>query len=211
MLRTIDDLDTGDILLFDDNASCKSCCLCITSFLDCCIKCCSRSRYTHAALVIKDPPFGPEELKGYYCLESTGLEPVRDVEDHQIKFGVQLRKLQEVVDDFDGKVWVRKLYCTRDAKFTERLKLAHSMVHNRPYDILPDDWLRALFDLHVGKLQRRKTFFCSALVAFVYVCWGFLPSNTPWSIVRPKDLGTERGRHNVEFVNCHVEKEARFK
>lgn len=201
-------LETGDILLFSLDT--QNCCGCkFLTCLDWCIKCCTHSRYTHAALVIKNPTFTPVPLKGLYCFESTGLEGVPDVENHQIKFGVQLRKLQEVLQDYDGKVWVRKLFCERNSSFYKRLASAHSVVHNRPYDVDPIDWIDSLFQGKIAKLHHKKIFFCSALVAFVYVSLGLLPPTTDWTTIRPCDLSSTSSR--VKFRNCHVGTEKKLK
>jgi hypothetical protein len=212
------DFDTGDILLFHENLCCCRClpknCFtrCLTGFLDGCIDCCSDSIYNHAALVIKDPNFGPRPLKGLYVWESTGLEHVRDVEDRRIKFGVQLRRLDEVLRDYDGDVYIRRLSCVRDEQFYQNLKYAHSVAHNEMYDIDPIDWIRALFNIHQGNLQRRDTFYCSALVAFVYTSLGLMPKGTPWTIVRPADLGTESShRSNIQFIKCELASELKIK
>ena len=71
------------------------------------------------------------------------------------------------------------------------MNYAHSVVHGKPYDIDPIDWIDAAFDLNAGNLQKRNTFFCSALCSFILVCLGAVSSDTQWSKVRPKDLGTE--------------------
>jgi hypothetical protein len=163
---------------------------------------CTKSNYSHAGIVIVDPKFTPEPMKGLFILESTGLEEVKDVEDHQVKFGVQLRNLEEVVKNYDGKVYWRQLQCKRSDLFYDKLAAAHSVVHNRPYDD-GFDYVKALFNWHIGDVQKEKTFFCSALVAFVYVTWGFLPRDTPWSIVTPHDLSEEKNRPiKLEWQNC---------
>jgi hypothetical protein len=194
------DLRTGDILLFNNTHSCLS------RF----IEVCSDSKYSHVALVVKDPTFGPHNLKGLYVLESTGMTKHADVEDHKKKWGVQLRSLEDVLEEENCKVYVRLLNCDRDNDFFKRLRDVHSLVHNKPYDLNPSDWLKALFDFHVGKLERTREFFCSALVAFVYTAWGFLPQNTPWSIVRPKDWGSNSKRP-LHFQNCTLNREVLYR
>ena len=182
--------DTGDILLFHGATSGGNC---LSNLLSGAIEKCTRSNYSHAGIVIKDPTFTPEPLKGLYILESTGFEDVKDVEDHQVKFGVQLRELEEVVKNYDGKVFWRQLHCYRSPRFYQKLAVAHNIVHNRPYDD-GFDYVKALFNWHIGDCQKEKTFFCSALVAFVYVVWGFLPRDTAWSIVTPAQLSSEKNQ-----------------
>lgn len=201
---------TGDLILFHGNV-CKGREKCFLKLLSCCIECCTRSQFSHSGIVIKNPEFTSPPLRGLYLLESTGLENVRDVENNEIKFGVQLRKLDEVLRDYNGTAYWRQLICDRTHFFYRRLAQAHSVVHNRPYD---DglDYIKALFDDEVGNVQKKKTFFCSSLCAYVYVALGFLPRDTPWSIVTPKDLSTEPNRKiDLVWRNCRVHDEVRIK
>jgi hypothetical protein len=171
---------------------------------------CTHSQFSHVGIVIKDPTFTPRPRKGLFLLESTGLEDVPDIEDCQVKFGVQLRDLREVISHYDGKVFWRKLDCDRNQGFYETLAKAHSVVHNRPYDD-GIDYLKALFRFRHGDMQREDTFFCSALATFMYVAWEFLPKDTPWSIITPHDLSTEPKRPFVlEWQNCTMEDEVRI-
>ena len=192
---------TGDILLFHGTTSGGNC---FMNFLSGAIEKCTHSNYSHAGIVVIDPEFTPEPLKGKYILESTGMEDIKDVEDHQIKFGVQLRNLREVINNYDGKIYWRQLHCERSDNFYKKLSAVHSIVHNRPYDD-GFDYVKSLFNWHVGDLQKEKTFFCSALVSFIYVAWGFLPKNTPWSIVRPSQLSNETNQpFPLIWQNCSL-------
>ena len=111
----------------------------------------------------------------------------------------------------DGEVYWRKLNCTRDNRFYEKLAEAHNVVHNRPYDVIPTDWLKAALHINKGNTQKKKTFWCSALVAYIYVCWGFLDNNTPWTLVSPKMLGTESpDNYELKFDNCTLESEVKI-
>ena len=142
-----------------------------------------------------------------YILESTGLDHIPDAETNTIKFGVQLRKIQEVYGNFNGEIFYRKLKCKRDKNFYLKLDRAHSIVYNKYYDDNPLHWIRAKYKLEIGNLNEEKTFFCSALVSFIYVCLGFLPIDTKWSIIEPCQLGTEPNKNNLIFENCILEKE----
>ncbi len=198
------DFQTGDILLFNGNTSGGNC---LINMLSCCIKFCTSSKFSHCGIVIKDPDFFNEPKKGLYILESTGLEEIPDIENNEHKFGVQLRELIPVIRNYKGTVFYRKLTCIRDKLFYRRLRSAHSVVHNRPYDA-GIDYIKALFDEEVGDLQKKDTFFCSALVSYIYVSLGLLPFSTPWSIITPHDLSTEPHRPiYLHFENCTVDPE----
>lgn len=180
---------TGDLLLFSTNTTrCRHtwsdaflCCLGL------CIKCCTQSEFTHCGVVIVNPSWDPL-LKGTFVLESTGLENVPDAEDHQVKFGVQLRRLEEVLNHFDGHVGLRSVQMPRDQRFENSLRRAHSLCHNRPYDVLPRHWLAAATHQRSLAADTTHEFFCSALVAFVYVEIGLLPRTYRWTTCTPAEL-----------------------
>ena len=181
------DFETGDLILFGSTKSG------LAFLLETLIQYCTNSKYSHCAIVVKDPTFNHKDLKGLYLLESTGGTHIKDVEDDEVKFGVQLVPLEERLRTCQEKCYYRKLDIKRDANFNNLLNQSYSIVQNKPYDINPIDWIKAAFNLKVGRLHKDNTFFCSALVSFVYVCLGLLPKDTDWTIMRPKDLGTEWG------------------
>jgi hypothetical protein len=206
--KNINQLDTGDILLFHHHNDFSGIGKTIFSVFTDLIMWATGSMYSHTALIIKDPKFTNPPLKGLYILESS-WENFPDVENHEYKLGVELEEFEKVMDTYkDGQVYWRKLDCTRDDNFYEKLEEAHSVVHNRPYDVIPSDWIKAALHINKGNVQKKKTFWCSALVAYIYTYLGFLPENTPWTLVSPKMLGTESpDKHQVSFQNCTVEKE----
>jgi len=195
-------LDTGDLILFQQNW-----------WLGNLISYFTESNYSHCGVIVKDPDFGPEPLKGLYLLESTGLEDVEDAEDHEVKFGVQLRDFKEIYNTFQGNLYWRKLNCKRTRTFYERLRSTHSIIHNKPYDKYPNDWVKAKYNIQIGNVHRTDTFFCSALCSFVYVGLGLLSLNTEWTIITPAELGTEVKSDGVKvkFINCIMENEVLIK
>jgi len=166
------------------------------------------SKYSHCGIIIKNPNFTAIPLEGLYLLESTGFLKTKDAEDNENKFGVQLTPLQDVFDR-GAKVYWRKLFCERDDNFYDTLKIVHSVVHNKPYDDKPLDWIKAKFHLKFGNLQNKKRFFCSALCAFVYTTLGFLPAHTNWTTIAPCQFGTEEHTDflPLKFINCVVDRE----
>ena len=195
-------LDTGDLILFQQNW-----------WLGNLISYFTASDYSHCGVIIKDPQFGPKPLKGLYLLESTAFEDVEDVEDHEIKNGVQLRSFKEVYNSCNGHLYWRKLECARTRTFYHKLNSVHSIIHNKPYDVYPNDWVKAKFNLQKGNIKRTDRFFCSALCSFVYVGLGLLPLDTNWTIITPAELGTELNSKGpkVQFINCIMNKETLIK
>jgi hypothetical protein len=211
--QIIAEFETGDIILFSDKTF-------IPSRL---IEYFTGSKYSHIGIVLKDPiyinsSFTNIELykhdesckyeKGLYILESTGMSNITDVEDNKFKFGVQIRKLEDVCKSYDGAIFWRKLNVPRDNNFYAKISEIHKLIHAKPYDINPIDWISTLFNINLGTTHLTNRFFCSALVAYIYTKLGFMSDNTCWSIIRPKDFGTEHSFNSrAQFINCTVDDE----
>jgi hypothetical protein len=204
-----DDLNTGDILLFHHTNDYKSCYNCFFSCITGLIETCTESKFSHVALVIRDPQFTNPPRKGLFIMESS-FESFPDAEDHKYKFGVELEEFDKVIDAAapHDQIYWRKLKCNRDRNFFQLLKEAHEVVHNKPYDFYPPDFINALIHKKGGDTgQLTSRFFCSALVAYIYVQWGFLPYTTEWSRVTPKMFSydiPESEPYKLVFKNCRV-------
>lgn len=192
-----EDYETGDILLFSDKTFIPS--KMIEFFTD--------SKYSHVGMVLKDPLFIDEKLNGLYILESTGFSDINDVEDNEKKLGVQIRELNKVCEEYNGAVFHRKLITVRDEEFYRRFSEAHEVIHNKPYDVRPVDWIKALIDVDVRKVNDTKRFFCSALVAYVYDKLGLIKGEVVWDLIRPVDFGTENIKKKRLEFNCVLKDE----
>lgn len=189
----MNELQSGDLLLFRG----KSC-------VSCLIQCFSCSHYSHVGLIIKDPLWLPE--KGLYVLESTRISRAMDAEEHMLHSGVQLHTLADVLDEAneDGTIlFVRYLFITRDDAFQQKLLQIHTDVHGKPYDINLYDWICAEYNLEYRlptdvSHQERQTFWCSALVAYVYCQLGVLSTSVNWSIIAPKAFSSTESM--LEFL-----------
>ena len=136
------------------------------------------------------------------------MENTNDPENNRKKFGVQLTKFDYIMKNYNGKIYYRKLNCIRDNKFYNDIYNIHSDVHNLPYDDNIIDLLKADLNLDIGNTQK-NTFWCSALVAFIYVKLNFLDSSTPWTIIKPFAFSDKSKK--LSFKNCTVEKEILLK
>ena len=98
--------ETGDVLLYSNKTFIPS--LLVEDF--------THSKYSHAGMILKDPVFPNDTLKGLYILESTGYIKAKDVEDHKDKIGVQINKLSKVYDITNGDIvlYWRRLVTNRD-------------------------------------------------------------------------------------------------
>lgn len=188
-MKEIQKLQTGDILLFHCAKSWSPFSL-VNQF----INWATESKYSHVAMVLKNPTYIDPKLKGLYLLESS-MENVGDAEDGRIKFGVQISPFHDVVNSYKGDIYVRHLYTNRDSEFEQKLTEVHKEVHNKTYDM--HDFITS-FERERGydcwkntKVQRTDSFMCSSLIAFVYSKLGLLDTKTPWSLVYPKEFSTE--------------------
>tara|TARA_B100001093_G_C26701614_1_gene959362 strand:+ start:189 stop:782 length:594 start_codon:yes stop_codon:yes gene_type:complete len=187
------DLDTGDLLLFCNN----------DSWFTQLIRYGSHSDYTHVAMILKDPEFIHPSLKGTFVWESS-WEGNPDPQDGRIKLGVQITPLQEIIDSYhDKNIYVRKLVKGKCKMTTESLRDIHQVVYDKPYDVLPSDWLEALFGKDSSP-QKTNRFWCSALVGYIYTKSGILDPSTDWSILSPNDFSLTAG--TLHFTtDCYLE------
>ena len=189
-------LKTGDILLFDYEGGG------IFGAFTSAIKYFTDSKYSHVAMVLKDPSFIHPSLKGYYVWESS-VEEKPDPQDGKKKFGVQITPFSEIYNYYKksgSTIFLRRVLCEPDLFNDETLREIHSVVYDKPYDIVPKDWLEALErkDDHPQKTDR---FWCSALVGYIYTKAGLLKEDTDWSVLRASDF-SKKYNGNLSFTEC---------
>ena len=148
------------------------------------------SQYSHIGIILKNPKFQGVELEpaedGLYLWQS-GISEYTDAEDNEMKLGVQISPLYKELKNYQGTLYYRKLSLSSDLILDDKkLSEIHSVVHNRPYDLNPKDWVEAFFEKNKGDLKTEKRFWCSALVAYVYIKLGLLPADLNWSFVIPE-------------------------
>ena len=167
----------------------------------------TKSKYSHVGMIVKDPDFTNPPLKGIYFLESSS-ESFPDSEDNKIKIGVEVVPFKEILDTYKNETFYwRQLKCDRNDMFYETLDEIHRTIHNKPYDLDLFDWLKAYFKTNKTVLRKTNEFWCSALIAYIYVKLGLLNNNISWSLISPKQLGTEPQKNPLEFLNCTLHKE----
>ena len=95
-------LKTGDILLFSYHGDS------LFSYL---IKKFTHNKFTHVAMVHKDPEFIHPSLKGYYLWES-GEENYPDPQDNKKKLGVQITPFEEIYQSYaktNSEIYLRRI------------------------------------------------------------------------------------------------------
>lgn len=193
-------METGDLLLFHGEGWISS----LLEYFGC-------SVYSHVGILIKNPSFLHPGLEdGWYVLDASwGYVP--DSEDNQFKYGVQLHKLDDIMKLYSShSVYVRKIKAVRDESFYEKLKQAHEVVHNKPYNLNIMDWISAKENMvepfPVSSLWKNtQRFWCSALVSYVYMKLGWI-SDLNWSLVAPREFSSKECTGKVVFT-CIISEE----
>ena len=180
-----DKLKTGDLILFNYQAT--GCFGCFTK----CIKWGTHSNYSHIGMILRDPTYIKPNLKGLFVWESS-WEGHPDPQDNKIKLGVQITPINEILQAYKGKghVFIRKIACSKDTFNKEIMQDIHDVVYNKPYDIVPKDWIEAFFKKDFSP-QKTDRFWCSALVGYIYTRVGILKKETDWSILVPNDFSVD--------------------
>lgn len=190
----MNELKTGDIILFDYEGH---------SLFSSLIKKFTKSKFTHVGMILKDPKFIHPSLKGYYVWES-GKEDEPDPQDNKKKIGVQITPFAELYEKYKntgGKIYIRKIENNNNNITDEKLKKIHDVVYDKPYDIVPLDWIEGYLQKDPDP-QKTNRFWCSALIGYIYTKLGILNSDTDWSILRPCDFSEDSQlKFNITLSN----------
>lgn len=197
---------TGDLLLFNTRSH----------WYDFLIEKITQSKFSHVGMIVRDISCLDCSNVGICMLES-GYEDFTDVVDNKQIYGVQLSNLREVINTYTnsngrtGYVYYRSLACARDATFYETTREKIEIVYDKPYDLLPQDWFKSAFDIQSGNEQRMRTFWCSALVAYMYDMYGFIKRQTPWTIIQPTQFSYYEGKQIDLLEHVKLEPEVLVK
>jgi|SaaInlStandDraft_1057018.scaffolds.fasta_scaffold01052_19 hypothetical protein len=188
------ELHTGDIILLKGNA-----------WYSKLIEYFGYSKYSHVAMVLKDPTFIRPDMKGLYVIES-GYEGVIDITDNKTKYGVQVNKYEDFINKVKKCAYYRKLNVSNEIRknFYEKLKNIYKIIYDKPYDINILDWIKAeksIIDNKYKDVKRTDCFWCSALVAYIYQKLGLI-EDCSWSLVAPREFSGE-GKL-LKFKNCNL-------
>ena len=192
----MDSLKTGDLILFNNHGGG------IFGAFTSLIKWGTHSNYTHIGMILKNPSFIHPSLKGLYVWEST-FNGKPDPQDGKIKLGVQITPLKEALEFESRNVFIRKVNCPKDTFNDNRLTLIHNIVYDKPYDIVPKDWIEAFFHTDSAP-QKTSRFWCAALVGYIYTKVGILKPETDWSILTPNDFSLD-GENLTFKKDCSLE------
>jgi hypothetical protein len=158
-------------------------------------------------MILRDPIWIDPSLKGIYIIES-GAERTKDVVSGKYRIGVQIIPLEYVLNQYKetyfGMLYYSKVDCIRDNSFHNRLADIIKKVEGKPYDINPCDWIKAKFDIETGNVHKENTFWCSALLTYIYCHLEILDPNLPWTIIPPKKF-SHLESECLNFINCSVD------
>jgi hypothetical protein len=189
---------TGDLLLYNSN-----------TLFGRIIEKVSFSKFSHVAIIVKDPTHIHPDLSGLYVFES-GAENISDVVSDEKVIGVQLVPLDYVLSQYEnarfGYLYYRRLRCDRTYAFERKIEDIIIKTDKCEYDLNPIDWIKARFDIELGEEHKENTFWCSALVSYVYSKLGFLDNELPWTIIAPRRFSFYENEC-LTFYNCFLEPE----
>lgn len=185
-----EELQTGDIILCHSSGPGGS----DDTGLDGAIEFFTHGPWTHTAIIIKDPWW--LNLKGLFVFQSgSGPNSYKDVINDNVE-GVTLNHL----DDFLANrelIFVRRLQNFEFNDTTRKIfKTAFDVAHGKPYDKNWCSWI----GVGIGNFFKCKccsrvstppttdTFWCSALVAYMYVKMGWFEESLDWSAQTPQDI-----------------------
>jgi len=195
--------NSGDILLCIADKSYNSLSDIIYSYFDSFIQIFSHYKYTHCGMILKDPVIDNKYYKGIFFWEAN-LEHILDIEDNRYHFGVTIIPLKQFIKSYRGKIFHRKLNPILSIT-NDKIQQIHDTVYNKPYDIVPMDWIFEIFKYDFAP-QKVDRFWCSSLLGYIYTKLGFLDKQTDWSILTPGDF-SNKGYLESKFINCSLEKE----
>ena len=194
-VNVLDNLKTGDLILFESqNSGWLGC-------FDSIIKYFTQSQYTHIAMVILGADLlVPDIPENKIYLWESAYESQPDPISHKKPYGVRLTDLDLLIKDYQGKLYVRKLNSSLEKSNLlnpEKLTSIYQQIKNKPYDINIRDWYYAW--AQNDKHRTNKSFFCSALVGYIYTQLGIFKTETDWSILRPSDFSIENQDVNLQY------------
>lgn len=195
----IESCETGDILLYST-----------TYWYSKIIEYVSGSKYSHISIILKNPTYLNPKLKGVYVLESSLAEDINDINLDKKINGVQIIPIEHVFDQYRnsniGNLYYRKLNVNRNSLFINNLKDTINNIEGDKYDINILDWIKAAFDIQIGDLHKENTFWCSAMVSYVYIKLNMLDKNIPWTIISPKKYSYYE-KDSIKLINSSLDPE----
>jgi len=107
---------------------------------------------------------------------------------------------------YDGYASVRRLNIPLGIPdMNSKLTQIHNDLKDKPYDLDILDFICADKNVETsdswfsGFSKKKNTFFCSAMVGYIYCKLGLLPENTEWSKCEPKTFSEQNSFLKLEM------------
>lgn len=170
-----DDLQTGDIVLFDGRG-----------FISRLIQIGSGSRWSHIGMVVRS-----KDMDLMLLWESTGLSKSRDIRDGKLKKGVQLVSLSSRIETSKGNIAVRQYQGDMNYRALRAFKDFRLETRNVPYERNLWELIFSLLDFSwlAPNKPSLSSLFCSELVAEALKRMKIMKDEHPSNEFVPADFG----------------------
>ena len=185
------ELNTGDIILCHGYSKDKP-----DPGVDGLIEIATHSPWEHAAIIIKDPTWIDPSMVGLYVYQSGwGPNNYGDVLTGDVS-GTTLNHFSDFVRNRQH-LYLRSISNVEwSKKDVAKFKRAFKQSHSKPYDSNVLSWAGTGCGSYFGcpcisrlaTPKETETFWCSALVSFMYCKMGWFSKCTDWSCKTPEDL-----------------------
>jgi hypothetical protein len=168
------------------------------------IKCFTETQYTHIGIVITEDALKKigvrvkDRLKSrdnLYLFHSNkgSVANIPDVVSGNVRSGVQLNDLRDIIDHYNGVIYYRKILGLGDLQqYYDKLKKSYEDLKDREYENDYSEMFCAMFRWPIE--QDTSTLFCSELVAQVYIDTGiFTRKSMPSDNYLPCDFAENAG------------------
>jgi len=181
------EMKTGDLILFSGKGLFSNQIRSITDSL-----------YSHVGMVISAPYFtNLDYFDNKPLLLHSALEGHKDIFGND-RFGVQISDLKEYIQNYDGRVYWRRLIGETEKgkeiinNINYKLNVIYKVVKDKAYSTDVRDFGKAAFKLNPFEENMNvDEFYCSSLMAYIYFLLGIIEFDPRWGITyySPKDFG----------------------
>lgn len=186
-------MNTGDLLLFQSSFSGYF------GWWTYIVSVVTRSRWTHVAMILKDPTYIHPDYIGDYVIECGSERWAKTI-------GVIVSPLRKIVEDDSYKVIAHRRLIRSEKVLQCDMNIVYTTVMDKPYDTNPGELLgNELQSKWLCRPREMNKFVCSTLVAYMYTALGLLPKNTSWFFYQPWHFSSENAR--LFMSGCHLGKE----
>lgn len=184
-------MNTGDLLLFQSNF--KG----LFGWWAYIVSIVTRSKYTHVAMILRDPIYVDKTYKGLYVIESGS-------EKWEKKWGTIVSPLDKVINGSGHKhIYWRKLRI--EEEINEMMPVIYKTVMDKEYDTNIFELIgNEMKSEYLSNPRELNKFVCSSLVGYIYTVLGLLPEKTKWFFMQPKNFSYKENP-NLQLVDCKLD------